>query len=551
MKRLISLMFIGIFLISGCQYATTGSDQVKMAGMSETGDGDLLFGSTQSLTPFLPIVDIDNQIATSINGNAGGDSINITQIESLEEGKAMLYWDAAGEFPEGFMVVWTKEKKIPVFPEDKGIQAGDGTARSALVTGSTGDLYYYRVCKFQNGACISYSAVASYTFGKISQSTLVKSSTPEPGLAITIKSIQSAGNGKATISWDASGSFPSGFKVVWSETTSEPVYPGNANVALSSASVRSAVIDGTPGKKVNFRVCRFNGNKCDYYSNSYAFTFTGTAVTTSIAPTASKAPTATSSGRSITIISIGDRKIGTSTVVWIINGSFTSGFIVVWSDSTNTPVYPGNDNKYANLEERELAQSAVAYGIPGKTYTFRVCEYIGDNICGIYSNSYRFTYNGATATPKATETDYFIRINSVDFVSSGKAVINWYASDDSAKGFKIVWSDNSSQPYYPNNESITASSSERSAIVYGTPGVRYYYRICSYFNGVCYKYGGPVEFTYPSDVPTSTSVNTAVIPTEILLPTLPSEVPPTVPPVPSETPVPPEIPVETAEGSGG
>jgi len=47
--------------------------------------------------------------------------------------------------------------------------------------------------------------------------------TPAPAdAAITITRVQDIGNGQAIISWQASGDFPAGFRVVWSATDQGP-----------------------------------------------------------------------------------------------------------------------------------------------------------------------------------------------------------------------------------------------------------------------------------------------------------------------------------------
>jgi len=59
------------------------------------------------------------------------------------------------------------------------------------------------------------------------------------------------------------------------------------------------------------------------------------------------------------------------------------GFKVVIKDSLN-PVYPGDEYHYlANASVRSDVWSNLEVG---KTYYFRVCEYLGGK-CGVYSNA--------------------------------------------------------------------------------------------------------------------------------------------------------------------
>jgi|GEM_PF-3270436 len=66
---------------------------------------------------------------------------------------------------------------------------------------------------------------------------------------------------------------------------------------------------------------------------------------------------------------------------WTANGLAAKGFKVVWSKNPG-PTYPtrrgDSDEDYSGLE-------------PGVTYYFRVCEYLGPDRCGVYSNEIAIT----------------------------------------------------------------------------------------------------------------------------------------------------------------
>ncbi len=528
MKRIFFLLLIGVLLVSGCDAVASnlvGLDQAAVAGVIEsakTGEDssgeDLLKDSTLTMTPFLPIADGDYETPTPVSEEYQGDDwITATRFEAMESGKAKIFWDAGGDFPEGFKVVWSKDSKAPVFPDDIWDYISDGSARSAEVFGTPGEAYYFRVCKYLQGVCAFYSPVVKYTF-EVGQ----KTATPSGDLMLKITSIQSGGSGKANVYWDASGSFPKGFKVVWSESTSEPVYPGNSYKYLSSPSTRSTQVEGTPGKKVYFRVCRYDGSKCDFYSNTYTFTFAGAV--------------ATEANKSITITNISNTSSGKATVSWNATGSFSNGFKVVWSADTKNPVYPGNDYVYMSDPS---ARSAGVNGTAGKKYYFRVCEYLGGS-CGIYSNSYEFTYSGTTTALTADAST--ISITSVTAVEPGKAVVSWNASGSFPSGFKVVWSSSNTAPVYPGNDYVYLSDpGARSATLTGTPGQTIYIRVGKYIGGSCSVYSNMVTFTFSSPVvPTATTAVPPTATTEVP-PTATTEVPPT-----ATTEVPP---VETTEVS--
>ena len=512
MKRILSLMLIGILLLSGCEGAAgnlAGLNQDAIAGLlgtAQAGAGnageELLKDATQTMTPYMPEADSDYKTPTPIDSTGNGDeTITATKFEALGDGKALIYWEAEGEFPEGFKVVWSQDTSTPVFPDDIWDYISDGDARSAEVFGTPGDSYYFRICKYSNGVCAFYSETVKYTFEEAAEKTATPVDSSE---YITITSIQSGGTGKANIYWEANGSFPKGFKVVWSTSTSEPVYPGNEYQYLSSEAVRSTTVSGTAGKKYYFRVCRYDGSKCNLYSNSYAFTFAGTEATES-------------SNKSITITNISNVSTGKAKVEWSASGTFSKGFKVVWSSSTTTPVYPGNDYVYMS---ESSARSAYVNATAGKKYYFRVCEYLGGS-CGVYSNTYTFTFSGTEPTD-VPETST-ITLNSVTAAGDGKATVSWSASGSFPSGFKVVWSDSNTAPVYPGNDYVyLSSSSARSATITGTPGETVYVRVGKYVGGSCSVYSNMITFTFPGGEE-PTAIPTEVTPTEVT----PTEVTPT------------------------
>ena len=300
----------------------------------------------------------------------------ITGISNVSEGKAEVEWKAEGSFEKGFKVVWSADSQYPVYPGDEYVYINDSDARSAMVSGEPGTRYYFRVCAYDGSGCSLYSQTISFTYEGESSS--------DEDSAITITGINNSDSGKAVITWNANGSFSKGFKVVWSDSTSSPVYPGNTYVYLSSSEARSATVTGNPGVSYYFRVCRYTGSGCDVYSQSVSFTFAGASSSTS-----------TPSAASISITGISDAGSGKGLITWSADGSFSKGFKVVWSDSTSSPVYPGNTYVYLSSSE---ARSATVTGDPGVTYYFRVCRYTG-GACDVYSQSVVFTFaGGASAT---------------------------------------------------------------------------------------------------------------------------------------------------------
>jgi hypothetical protein len=195
-------------------------------------------------------------------------SLTITHISSRTEGEALLEWQAEGDFLQGFKILWSKNNANPSFPQDPFIYIKDPDDRSVLILGDPGEQYYYRICKYDGRGCSFYSNAYTYTFDGTAKLTAARNK-------LSITNISNQSLGKALISWDANGSFPNGFKIVWSSSSGYPVFPGDDSLDVSESNSRSAVVSGTPGTLYYFRVCHFTGRGCDSYSQSFHFSYTG------------------------------------------------------------------------------------------------------------------------------------------------------------------------------------------------------------------------------------------------------------------------------------
>ncbi|MDF1497723.1 MAG: SH3 domain-containing protein [Patescibacteria group bacterium] len=179
-------------------------------------------------------------------------------------------------------------------------------------------------------------------------------------------------------------------------------------------------------------------------------------------------------------------------LTWATTGLDASkGFKVVISESEN-PVYPGNSYHY--LSNPSTRSDYWAKLTDGKTYHFRVCQYLG-NECGVYSNDIAITVktNGAFAENTLPGTIDL----TVSPLSGGKADISWTLSDmDSPKGFKVVI-DESANPVYPGNDyHYLTDPNIRTDIWTGLDsGATYHFRVCEYLGGYCGTYSNDVAIT--------------------------------------------------------
>jgi hypothetical protein len=177
-----------------------------------------------------------------------------------------------------------------------------------------------------------------------------------------------SGEGQVKLNWSLKNmESPNGFKVVVSEEPN-PVYPGNDYHYLSDPAVRNDVWTNLKaGHKYYFRVCEYLGGSCGKYSNNAVVTVTGT-------------PISQQQGSISLTATVADGKVKLHWGLTDITSSM--GFKVVTADHAN-PVYPGDDYHYlSDPNVRDDSWNLEA----GKTYNFRVCEYLGGK-CGVYSNN--------------------------------------------------------------------------------------------------------------------------------------------------------------------
>ena len=206
--------------------------------------------------------------------------------------------------------------------------------------------------------------------------TVKPTSVPKPASSSSAISLSGSASGSsASLSWKVSGiETPHGFKVV-KNTSGSPVYPGDSFQYLSDPGTRSYKWNIGESKKYHFRVCQYLSNgKCGVYSNEITVTTSG--------------GSGDSSG-SVSSISLSASKKSSDKVElnWSVSGSSSKGFKVVWSEHSG-PTYPTRSDKgdqFHYYNDSGKRNDSVTGLKDGKTYHFRVCEYLGGK-CGKYSN---------------------------------------------------------------------------------------------------------------------------------------------------------------------
>ena len=481
-RLLLVIVMVGVFSLTACEEVAPTptpivipeSEMATLVALATTmANTPGAVGPTETLQPI-----VEEQPTATEDIPA---AITITGIVDSGNGKALVSWDATGDFPSGFKVVWSDVQGLPVFPGDSYVYSSDPNARSAELTGEVGNIYYVRVCRFTGETCDVYSNLGIFAFQEGEQTPAVStpdktatlaeaSKTPKPtyvgtpAAAIKILLMKGGEDGKAYIQWSSKTNPVSGFKIVYSTSNKTPAYGTDPYFYLSSGAVREAWVDGTQGNTYYYRVCGWNGSKCENYSETYTYKFPGTA----------SSPTPDAS--TLTVTSVTNGAPGAVQVNWSASGSFPNGYKVVFSQTNPNPTMSDGYVYVSN----EGTHTAIVDGLePGKQYYFRVCKYYGGG-CTVYSPTVTFTLAVA-----AVESGFTLsQVNDV----VGAVEISWSISSNSANGYKVMWSTTNSQPTMADAYYYVSSPTTHNYVDTTSPEGTTYYRACRWSGSYCLSY---------------------------------------------------------------
>ena len=224
MRRLLLLSFIFIFF-AGCttlQYMGIGEPMPTLPPTvsiptpfqppaQQVLPTDTAQPVVQVQPPLQPVDQVQPTATTNSSNSASSlAAIVISAVQNGgEAGTANVLWNVSGEFPKGFKVVWSETNSSPSFPGDNNQYVDSPAARSAIIRATAGKTYYFRVCRYNGTGCDSYSNSVQF---KLASGTAPTSTKTVEWIAIT--DVHEIGVGEALVSWEASGNFSKGFKVV-------------------------------------------------------------------------------------------------------------------------------------------------------------------------------------------------------------------------------------------------------------------------------------------------------------------------------------------------
>ncbi|MEN8252327.1 MAG: hypothetical protein ABFQ53_02000, partial [Patescibacteria group bacterium] len=173
---------------------------------------------------------------------------------------------------------------------------------------------------------------------------------------------------------------------------------------------------------------------------------------------------------------------------WDVSGVDTShGFKIVKS-TEKYPVYPGNEYQY--LSDPHVRDHKWKIDT-GEGYHFRVCVYLGNGKCGLYSNDIYVE----TPSDDEKSDDYAGDVTLSAEAQGDDVKLKWDISGgDAPKGFKIVKS-KEKNPVYPGNDYKYISDENVRKYEWKDlkEGKTYYFRVCIYEGGKCGEYSNNVK----------------------------------------------------------
>ena len=506
-KILLGFILIAAFILGGCGQAPNGqqvADELnKLLTQAALDKVDTAAPPPEVLTA----TDTPAPPAADATATSTPDAmLSITSIEETGPGRAIVNWDAKGNFPAGFSLVWTREERKPVYPQDENTYTGDPNARSALLSGLPGFVYIVRVCRTSATGCDIYSNAAFFTFTRYaptpttnwSQTAIAKTafanagsggggggggskSTPASKFAIL-----SMGGGealKALMKWSSDTSPADGFRLYYSTSSKEPKQGSDPYFVIEDGKARQAYVDGKAGTTYNYRMCKMDDGECTVYTPVYKFTFPGKAAPTSGAATPKPEPTNPTA--TLLIAKIEDAGLGKAIVTWAAEGKFPEGFRILYSSTHNPPTLKDTVVSVTDIALR----SAEVSGDPGVKYYFRVCKFV-DGACTVFSPVKEFKF-------AAPPTDLFT-LNGVAGAVAGTVDLTWDALSPAPDGFYVLWAAAPKDPVYPDNLKDEISGTATSYTATGlTTGKTYNFRLCTKVGGICTGYSKPIAVTAP------------------------------------------------------
>ena len=370
----------------------------------------------------------------------------------------------------GYKVVRSETSSTPTYPDDWWVYLSDTNTLSYTDTSvEAGHKYYYRI-----GAYSSSTGVVKYTN---SVYLTIPTSTNNNDTSFELNGYSQ--NNGIHLEWNqypysaqTSTGTIDGYKVVRSQTTSQPTYPDNYLVYLSGYNTTD-YIDTSVSTDTSYyyRIGAYKNGSVVAYTNYVYITYTGN-----------------NNSSSDFVLTTSSQNNGIHLSWNKTDYSNAIGYKVVRSTSNSSPNYPDHYLTYiSGVNNLEYVDNSVENG---QIYYYRIGAYDGSNILEYTpTKSIEFTGNNSYSNNE---------INLEADTVSGGIKLNWNTYDqDNISGYKILRSESDSSPTYPDEYYKFISGAD--SIGYVDSGVKsghsYYYRLGAY-NGTVVSYSNTVHISY-------------------------------------------------------
>ena len=162
------------------------------------------------------------------------------------------------------------------------------------------------------------------------------------------------GTGKAYMTWESDTDPSKGFMIFYSKTNKEPTMGQDPYFYIADKTLRSAYVDGKGETLYYYRICRYDGKKCEAYSLPFVYTFPESLYTPTPDPSTMK------------ITGITDLSTGQAEVAWTASGLFPRGFQILYSKHSTKPTLMDKSVRIRDGNDR----SGIVSGDPGGNVLF-------------------------------------------------------------------------------------------------------------------------------------------------------------------------------------
>jgi hypothetical protein len=398
--------------------------------------------------------DVLNEYESGILTNTSLPS-EIVLNATYENGTVYLDWKLEdGEAPAGFRVVMTDEEDVePTYPDHANHFISDNSKTRDTWKNLKDGVYKFRVGLYDGtGKILKYSNTAAIDLSNISETA-----------SINLETSQSENT--VQLNWTAQGiENIEGFYIIAGESQN-PRYPSDnyQKVDGNASNYNWENIDTE--LTYNFRVCAIVNGNCYKYSNNVTSSF----------------------DKKVGHISLGVTPFDTNVLLEWQAQNLTSnnlGYRILLSESPNPSI---ESSIVKTIDSRSTKSYTWTELLPNRDYYFAICEYIGDNTCGVFSNTVPVSLTKKTSTLPSGN------IKITGYYTWGKLHINWETEGIPDHDGYIVLVSESPTPTYPQADHRLLDKTTFYDSWTVDSGKTYYIRTCAHKNNACTIYSNELK----------------------------------------------------------